>query len=151
MLKLITRVELVAQAGPGSFMAKEDFKSAFCNVPMWFTDLCLLGIKVKGHFFIDNCLPCGASILCAIFEDISTVIHWITERWVGHAMIHYRSGWLFTVYKLAYICGNIMGSFKQVCKETDMPVSPEKAVGPVQVIQFLGLTNDTFLMVIKVP
>ena len=32
-----------------------------------------------------------------------------------------------------------------------MPVSPEKAVGPVQVIQFLGLTIYTTLMVIKVP
>ena len=32
-----------------------------------------------------------------------------------------------------------------------MPVSPEKAVGPVQVIQFLGFTIDTILMVIKVP
>ena len=31
-----------------------------------------------------------------------------------------------------------------------MPVSPEKAVGPVQVIQFLGLTIDTVLIVIKV-
>ena len=31
-----------------------------------------------------------------------------------------------------------------------MPVSPEKAEGPVQVIQFLGLTIDMVLMVIKV-
>ena len=41
-------------------------------------------------------------------------------------------------------------SFKQVCQEIGMPVSPEKAVGLVQVIQFLGLTIDTILMVIKV-
>ena len=32
-----------------------------------------------------------------------------------------------------------------------MPISPDKAVGPVQVIQFLALTIDTILMVIKVP
>ena len=32
-----------------------------------------------------------------------------------------------------------------------MPISPEKAVGPVQVIQFLVLTIDTNGMVIKVP
>ena len=32
-----------------------------------------------------------------------------------------------------------------------MPVSPEKAVGLVQIIQFLGLTIDTTLMVIRVP
>ena len=73
-------VELVAQAGLGSFMAKEDFKLAFHNVPMQFTDLHLLGIKVEGQLFIDNYLPFGASILCAIVEDISTLIHWIVER-----------------------------------------------------------------------
>ena len=142
-------VELVAQAGPESFMAKEDFKSAFCNVPMQFADLQLLGIKVEGQFFIDNCLPFRASISCAIFEDISTLIHWIAERRAGHALIHYLDD-LFTVHKLAYVCSNIMGSFKQVCQEIGIPVTPEKAVGPVQVIQFLGLTIDTILMVIKV-
>ena len=143
-------VELVAQADPGSFMAKEDFKSAFFNVPIQFADLHLLGIKVKGQFFIDSCLPFGASISCTIFEDTSTLIHWITERRAGHAMIHYLDDF-FTVHKMAYICGNIMCSFKQVYKEIGMPVSPEKAVGPVQVIQFLALTIDTALMVIKVP
>ena len=81
-------VELVAQAGPGAFMAKEDFKSAFHNVPMCFEDLRLLSIKVKGQFFIDNCLSFRASISCVVFEDISTLIHWITERRAGHAVIH---------------------------------------------------------------
>ena len=44
-----------------------------------------------------------------------------------------------------------MVSFKQVCDEICMPVSPEKAVGLVQVIQIFGLTIDTILMVVKVP
>ena len=44
-----------------------------------------------------------------------------------------------------------MNSFIQVCKKIDMLVSPEKSVGPVQIIQFLGLTIDTTLMVIRVP
>ena len=143
-------VELVAKVGPGSYMAKEDFKSAFCNVPMQFADLHLLGIKVHGQFFIDNSLPFGASVLCAVFKDTATLTHWIAERWSGHAVIHYLDDF-FTVHRLAYVCGNIICSFKQVCKEIGMPVSPEKAVGPVQVIQFLGLTIDTTLMVIRVP
>ena len=63
-------VELVAQAGPGAFMTKEDFKSAFRNVPMCFQDLKLLGIKIKGQLFIDNCLPFGAAVLCAVLKDI---------------------------------------------------------------------------------
>ena len=44
-----------------------------------------------------------------------------------------------------------MASFKEVCDEIRMPISPDKAVGPVQVIQILGLTIDTILMVITVP
>ena len=85
-----------------------------------------------------------------MLEDIATLIYWIAERWSGHAMIHYLDDF-FTVHRLAYVCGNIMCSFKQVCKKIGMPVFPEKAVGPVQVIQFLGLTIDTTLMVIRVP
>ena len=44
-------VELVARVGQGSYMAKEEFKSDFCNVPMCFADHHLLGIKVRGQFF----------------------------------------------------------------------------------------------------
>ena len=143
-------VELVARAGPGSYMVKEDFKSAFCNVPMCFADLNLLGIKVKGQFFIETCLPFSTSISCATFEDISTLIHWIAERRVSHALVHYLDDF-FMVHHLPYVCGRIMLSFKEVCNKIGMPISPEKAVGPVQVIQFLGLTIDTIGMVIKVP
>ena len=84
-----TAVELVPQAGSGAFMAKEDFKSAFYNVPMCFQDLKLLSIKVKGQFFIDNCLSFGASVSCAVFEDMSILIHWVPECRAGHTMIHY--------------------------------------------------------------
>ena len=38
-----TAVNFMAKAGHGSFMAKEDFKSASHNIPMAFTELNLLG------------------------------------------------------------------------------------------------------------
>ena len=44
-----------------------------------------------------------------------------------------------------------MATFKQVCDEVGMPISPDKSVGPVQIIQFLGLTIDTVHMVIQIP
>ena len=49
----------------------------------------------------------------------------------------------------AYVCSDIIISFKQVCNEIWVPISPDKAVGPVQEIQFLGLSIDTILMVIS--
>ena len=119
-------------------------------MPMCLEDLKLLDIKVKGQFFIDNCLPFGASVSCAVFEDISTLIHWIVKRRAGHAMIPNLDDF-YMVHKLVYVCSNIMVSFKQVCDEIRMFISSDKAVGPVQVIHFLGLTINTILMVIKVP
>ena len=75
-----TAVSVVAKVGPGVFMVKEDFKSAFQNVSMAFLELNLLGVKVKGKYFIDCALPSGASILCKIFQDVTSLIHWIAER-----------------------------------------------------------------------
>ena len=46
-------VQLVAHHGKGAYMAMEDFKSAFRNVPMRYQDLNLLGIQVQGKFFMD--------------------------------------------------------------------------------------------------
>ena len=73
-------IKLVARLGQGYFMVKEDFKSAFHNVPVCYQDLQLLGIKVQGQFFIDCCLPFGAAVLCQVFEKIATLIHWIAKQ-----------------------------------------------------------------------
>ena len=73
-------VNLVAKVGQGTFMVKEDFKLAFCNVPMAYSELNLLGVKGEGKLFIDCALPFGVSISCKIFEDIALLIHWIAEK-----------------------------------------------------------------------
>ena len=82
-------VNLVMKAGPGAYMAKEDFMSAFRNVPMKFSELNLLGIKVDNQFFIDCALPFRALVSCQVFEDIASLIHLIVEKHAGHKFIHY--------------------------------------------------------------
>ena len=68
-------LKLVAKHGQGCFMVKEDFKLAFCNVPICFNDLSLLEIKVQGQFFIDCCLSFGAAVSCQVFEKLAMLIH----------------------------------------------------------------------------
>ena len=72
-------VRLVRQQGQGCYMAKGNVKSAFKLAPIKFEDLECLGIFFEGEFYVDLMLPFGSSISCAIFEDISTLIHWIFE------------------------------------------------------------------------
>ena len=140
-------LKLVAKHRQGCYMAKKDFKSAFQNVPMCYNDLSLLRIKVQGQFFIDCCLPFGAAVLCQVFEKIATLIHWIVQKRAGYAFVHYLDDFSM-VHKLSPICGYIMGTFKLVCHEIGMSISPDKSIGPVQVIEFLGLTTDSVLMVV---
>ena len=143
-------MQFVACHGKGTYMAKEDFKSAFRNVPMRYQDLNLLGIKVQVKFFIDCELPFGASISCAIFEDISMLIHWIAERRAAQKFIH-NLDHFFTVHKYAQICSQNMDVLKQVCQEIQIPIAPEKSEGPATVVEFLGLRLDTEQMIIHIP
>ena len=145
-----TAVNLVAKVGPGAFMAKEDFKSAFQNVPMAFSECNLLGIKVEGKYFIDCTLPFGASISCKIFKDVASLIHWIAGRQVEHKIAHYLDDF-FTVHRVSMVCSNIMLVFKLVCDQIGMLVSPDKLEGPTQIIEFLGLTIDIRQMVVQIP
>ena len=142
-------VNLIAKVGHGSFMAKADFKYAFHNIPMAFTELNLLGVKVEGKYFIDCALPLGASISCKIFEDVASLIHWIVEKRAGHNLVHYLDDF-FTIHRLNMVCSNIMSVFKLICTQIGMPVSPDKLEGPTQVIEFFGLTIDTIQMVVRI-
>ena len=138
-------VNLIANTGQGTFMAKEDFKSAFHNIPMDFSELNLLGVKLEGKYFIDCVLPFGVLISCKIFEDVASLIHWIAEKRVGHKFMHDLDDF-FTIHRLSMVSSNIMSVFK-----LGMPVSPDKSEGLTQVIKFLGLTIDTIQMVVRIP
>ena len=142
-------IKQVAKYGCGCFMAKEDFKSAFQNVQMCYDDLQLLGTKVQGQFFRDCCLPFGAAVSCQVFEKIATLIQWIAQKRAGFAFVHYLDDF-FTVHKLGPVCGEIIGTLRQVCPEISIPISLDKSVGPVQIIEFLGLTIDSILMVVRI-
>ena len=105
-------LKLVAKHGQGYYMAKDNFKSTFQNIPMCYNDLPLLGIKVQGQFFIDCCLPFRATVLCQVSEKIATLIHWIAQKRAGYAFVHYLDDF-FTVHKLSLICGYIIGTLNR--------------------------------------
>ena len=62
------------------FSGKSDMKSAFRNLPMSKLDYMLLIMKAtnpldgKTYYFVDKCLPFGASISCSVFQDFSNAV-----------------------------------------------------------------------------
>ena len=79
---------LVAKMGKAAYMSKGDVKSAFRIVPICKQDWHLLGIKIQQDYYMDICLPFGASISCAIFEQAGTLLQWLAHHWAGHKIIH---------------------------------------------------------------
>ena len=73
--------------GKAAYMSKGDVKSAFKIVPIRKQDWHLLGIKIGNNLYIDICLPFGASISCAIFEQVGTLLQWLARHRARHDIV----------------------------------------------------------------
>ena len=117
---------LCVQHRRGCYCAKSDIDSALRLVPMSFQSLKCLGFTIDGLYFINICLPFGASSSCYIFKSFSSFLDW-------------------------YICNQILSTLKTERALLGVPVSHEKTTIPATKITFLGLDIDTILMLIIVP
>ena len=99
---------------------------------------------------MDLALPFGSAISCAIFEDIATLIHWIFEQRTSIRFIHYLDDYLW-VHKHFIVCLRAGQVVKQVAQEVGLPLAEDKFFGPVQVLDFLGLTIDSIRMAVAIP
>ena len=66
--------------GEACYIAKSDMSMAFRNIPLNKRSWCYLVLKAshpvtgRTYYFVDKCLPFGASISCAIFQEFSNSI-----------------------------------------------------------------------------
>ena len=84
-----------------------DLKSAFRLVPLdprWWNFLIMKAKNVQGiwKFFVDKCLPFGASISCAIFQRFSNALAHITNYQLQSKILHWGlSNYLDDFLKIA--------------------------------------------------
>ena len=143
-------VRLVHRQGQGCHMAKGDVKSAFKLAPIRYKDLECLGIFFEGEFYVDLILPFGSSISCTIFEDISTLIHWIFEEQTRKPFLHYLD-YYFMCFRTLQGCWIAYNGMQAVAGDIGLLLSPEKLVPPTQCLTFLGMGIDSVKMIIVVP
>ena len=113
------------------FLGKSDFTSAFRNLGMRVLDFSVLLMKAKDprdgetHYFIDKCLPFGASISCVHFQAVSNGVAHIVQVKIGRRVINYLDDYLF-VSLLKVWCDRQMKVFMEICKTINFPMSIEK-------------------------
>ncbi|CAJ0949278.1 unnamed protein product [Ranitomeya imitator] len=115
-------VEMGRKAGPGALMAKSDIESAFRLLPV--------------H---PDCYHL-------------TFLEWVARKVTRLPSItHYLDDFLLVDPANSDVCYHALVQFKDVMSCFGVPLSPDKTIGPVSVITFLGIEIDSVAMEFRLP
>ena len=135
-----------------------DLKSAFRQVPLSSQMWPLLILKAVNpstgttQYFVDKCLPFGASISCSHFQRLSNAIRHIVvvlEK-AYHSITNYLDDYLFLHY-LKKRCEEIMNTFFQICNKIGIPIALEKTELPRPQMTFLGMLLNGITYTMMIP
>ena len=140
------------------FYSKSDLKSAFRLVPVlvqhrrWLLMWAVDPDTGEVFFFIDKCLPFGASISCAIFQAFSDALKHLTEYLLqmDNSLTNYLDDFLFIAI-MKEICDHMMRTFLNLCKRINCPISDEKTEWSSSLMIFLGTLLDGQRHLLCVP
>ena len=149
-------IQLCINAGKGCKIAKSDMKLAFRNLGILRKDWKYLVMKAespidgKTYYFVDKCLPFGASISCSHFQHFSNAVGHIVKWKTKRNLVNYLDDYMFTaIHK--FLCNGQVKEFLSVCEEIAFPVSMEKTFWATTRLVFLGLLIDTVLQCVFIP
>ena len=144
-------IRLIKLAGPGCFLAKTDVKNAFRIIPIRPSDHYLLGMKWRGLYYFDRCLPMGAASSCKTFEVFSTALQWIAQHKLDiNYILHLLDDFLL-VSPSYDSCQTQLHRFLAFCAFIGLPLAPEKTFGPSTTLSFAGIELDTIKLEACLP
>ena len=141
-------IQICLREGKGCKIAKSDMKSAFRNLGILRKHWKYLVMKAespidrKTYYFIDKCLPFGASISCSHFQRFSNAVRHIVQYKTKKQLVNYMDDFLFAAL-LTLLCNNQVKEFLHIFQLIAFPVSMEKTFWGTTRLAFLGLLIDT--------
>ena len=149
-------IQLCIKEGKSCKIAKSDMKSAFRNLGIKKEHWKFLVMKAvspidgKTYYFVDKCLPFGASISCSHFQRFSNAIKHIVQWRTKRNLVNYLDDYLFAAL-MKLICNQQVTEFLVVCEEISFPVSLEKTFWATTKLVLLGLLIDTINQCVCIP
>ena len=138
------------------YLGKSDLSNAFRNLPIKRSQWRYLVMKAQSpydgqmYYFIDKCLPFGASVSCAVFQAFSDALAHIIKVLTGNENVNYLDDFLF-LSLLEKLCNMQLQEFLDVCEEIKFPVSLEKTEWACTMMTFLGLLIDGKNKLVRIP
>ena len=129
-------------------MAKMDLKSAFRQIPVHPSDWNLLGLTWQDQFYFEKVLPFGLRSAPFLFNQVGAAIEWIMRKHGAEFLIRYLDD--FLCFGRAAECFKAKSIMLEVCQSLNVPVNPEKTVGPATRMEFLGIILDSDKMELSI-
>ena len=159
-LKLINKYPEVSVI----FFGKTDLSSAFRQVPGRPSSFQWLCMKTQDpddpsgtyYYFVDKCMPFGASISCALFQRFSNALKHIAQYRIrrnyqeNDSVTNYLDDFLFYAIAQA-LCDAMIGEFVRLCQEVNCPISFEKTEKASPLMIFLGILLDGIRKLMIIP
>ena len=149
-------IQLCLKEGKFCKIAKSDMKSAFRNLGIKKKHWKFLVMKAtnpvddKTYYFMDKCLPFGASISCSHFQRFSNAVKHIVQFRTKKNLVNYMDDFFF-VHLMKLLCNGQVKEFLVVCELIRFPVSLEKTFWRTTQLVFLGLLIDTVNQWVCIP
>ena len=103
-------------------------------------------------FFVNKCLPFGASISCALFQHFSNAVCFLAENRSNAegAVTNYLDDFLFVAILMS-ICNAMIADFIKLCEEIGVPISSEKTEWVSKLTVFLGILLNGWTLTLAIP
>ena len=149
-------IKLCIKKGAGCHIGKSDMTSAFRHFAISKKYWKYLVMKAqnplddKWYYFVDKCMPFGASISCSHFQRFSDAIAHVVEFMTKEENVNYLDDFFFADF-FKIDCNKQIQKFVEICTEINFPVSEEKTFWGTTKLSFLGLLIDTISQLICIP
>ena len=138
--------------------SKSDLSNAFRVLPLncrshaWLIMKAVDPVSGETVYFIDKCLPFGASISCAHFQRVSNALRVLIEhRTLTFQLVtNYLDDFLFVEITII-ACNAITEQFLQLCEELGFLVSMEKTEWACEILVFLGVLLNGKSLTLAIP
>ena len=160
----ITLKEIVAlfhSLGKGSYIWTADAKDAYLIVPIKPDNQRVMGFHFGNYIFYCTTLMFGLASACKIYTHFADAIQYITinrapkifflnplntQRLLNHYLDDF-----FGAHNIFNIAKQQLDTFKNICKELNVPLKLQKLQGPSTRIKLLGWIHETCQQKIYIP
>lgn len=142
-----TFIQRIKKLGPGCLMYKRDLHKSFYQLPLCPSAYRLIGFSWEGRYYFKKVMPMGLTCACMAMQRTTLALQYIHNQ-MGYYLCPYVDdlGGCETP-EVAWAAYEALG---RTMRDVGAQESPEKAVPPTPVMEFLGNNLNTLELTISV-